>query len=148
MSFTIHFTTRWADFDPNQHMRHTAYNDYAAEVRLRFFKAQNISNADFAKYQIGPILFEEHTSFRKEIRLGENISANLQVSGLSKNGERWKLRHQLLNEAGQLAAEINVYGAWMDLSKRKLITPPEKFQNLFDQLEKTTDFEEILIRKK
>ena len=37
MSYTLEFNTKWADFDANRHMRHTAYNDYAAEVRIRYF---------------------------------------------------------------------------------------------------------------
>ena len=148
MIFTVNFTTRWADFDPNLHMRHTAYNDYAAEVRLRFFKKMNITITDFFENNIGPILFEENTSFRKEIHLGENIKGTLQLVGLSKKGERWKLRHQIYNEAGLLSAEINVYGAWIDNVKRKITTPPEKFQNLFAPLQKTADFKEILLRSK
>ncbi len=143
MKYTIPFTTRWADFDPNLHMRHSAYNDYAAEVRLRYFKAKGITINVLAKEAIGPILFEEHTSFRKEIHLGENITGTIQLVGLSKNGERWKLRHKLYNEAGDLAAKIQVYGAWIDTVKRKLTTPPNSFQLLFTDLEKTSDFEEI-----
>ena len=148
MSFTVNFTTRWADFDPNRHMRHSAYNDYAAEVRLRYFKKFDVTMADFAKDNVGPILFEENTSFRKEIHLGENITANLQLTGLSENGERWKIRHQIFNEAGKLSAEINVYGAWLDLTKRKLTSPPEKFKFLFSELEKTEDFKIIEMRSK
>ena len=148
MNLTVNFTTRWADFDPNRHMRHSAYNDYAAEVRLRYFKEFNVTMADFAKDNVGPILFEENTSFRREIHLGENITANLQLTGLSENGERWKIRHQIFNEAGKLSAEINVYGAWLDLTKRKLTSPPEKFKFLFTELEKTEDFKIIEIRSK
>ncbi|MGB0892375.1 MAG: acyl-CoA thioesterase [Flavobacteriaceae bacterium] len=148
MSFTVNFTTRWADFDPNRHMRHSAYNDYAAEVRLRYFKKFDVTMADFAKDNVGPILFEENTSFRREIHLGENITANLQLTGLSENGERWKIRHQIFNEAGKLSAEINVYGAWLDLTKRKLTSPPKKFKFLFTELEKTEDFKIIELRSK
>jgi len=147
MIFTVNFATRWADFDPNRHMRHSAYNDYAAEVRLRYFKKLKVTMEDFTKHNVGPILFEEHTSFRREIGLGENITANLQLTGLSKNGERWKIRHQIFNEANQLSAEINVYGAWLDLTQRKLTSPPEKFHFLFTQLQKTADFKEILLKK-
>ena len=148
MSFKVTFTTKWADFDPNRHMRHSAYNDYAAEVRLRYFKKFDVTMADFAKDNVGPILFEENTSFRREIHLGENITANLQLTGLSENGERWKIRHQIFNEDGKLSAEINVYGAWLDLTKRKLTTPPEKFKFLFTELEKTEDFKIIEMRSK
>lgn len=147
MEFKVIFKTKWADFDANRHMRHTAYNDYAAEVRVRYFKEQGMSIEDFAKENLGPILFKEETSFFKEINLGEDITVNLTLKALSRNLERWKLQHLLFNEAGKLAAQVNVYGAWIDLYKRKLATPSEKFKNLFSSLDKTDDFEEIILKK-
>ena len=147
MSFKVNFNTKWSDFDPNRHMRHTAYNDYAAEVRVRYFKEQNFSIEEFSKFNIGPILFTEETSFRKEIHLGENISVDIKLAGLSKNGERWKITHQVFNEAGKLAAIIKVYGAWIDLTKRKLTVPPKEAQFLFDATIRTEDFEEISLNK-
>ncbi len=148
MEFKVDFTTKWSDFDPNRHMRHTAYNDYAAEVRVRFFAGQNFTLEDFSKHNIGPILFTEETSFRKEIYIGENISANFKVSGLSKQNERWKISHEIFNQNGQLSAVIKVYGAWLDLRTRKLTLPPKEAQNLFLNVDKTDDFEEIIIKKK
>lgn len=147
MSFTVQFTTRWADFDANIHMRHTAYNDYAAEVRLRYFKKFNITIADFAKENIGPILFEENTKFLKEIHLGENITANLKIIGMSANGERWKMQHEVFNEVGKLSAIITVYGAWLDLKKRKLTTPPKHFFEAFATADKAENFQEIELKK-
>lgn len=148
MSFQVHFATKWSDFDPNKHMRHTAYNEYAAEVRVRYFADQNFSFHEFSKHNIGPILFTEETSFRKEIHIGENISVNLKLSGVSENNERWKLVHEVFNEAGKLSAVIKVYGAWIDLSKRKLATPPKEAKNLFIKLDKVIDFEIITLKKK
>ena len=117
MSFQITFATKWSDFDPNRHMRHTAYNEYAAEVRIRYFAAQNFSIEEFTKHNIGPILFTEETSFRKEIHLGENITVNMKLAALSMNNERWKIVHEVFNEAGKLSAVIKVYGAWIDQQK-------------------------------
>ena len=37
------YDVRWADLDPNFHMRHTAYNDYAAQVRLNFLQDRGIT---------------------------------------------------------------------------------------------------------
>ena len=111
MSYQVIFATKWSDFDPNRHMRHTAYNEYAAEVRVRYFAEQNFSIKEFTKYNLGPILFTEETSFRKEIHIGENISVNIKVSGLSANNERWKIVHEVFNETGKLSAVIKVYGA-------------------------------------
>lgn len=146
MSFIVNFTTRWADFDANIHMRHTAYNDYAAEVRLRFFNKFGITIQDFTREKVGPILFEENTRFLKEIHIGEDISVNLKLLGLSKKGERWKIKHEVFNSQGKLAAVITVYGAWIDLVKRKLTAPPVKFQSVFTDVERTEDFEEIVLK--
>ncbi len=146
MSFIVNFTTRWADFDANIHMRHTAYNDYAAESRLRYFNQFGITIHDFTKEKVGPILFEENTKFLKEIHLGEDISVNLKITGLSDKGERWKIQHEVFNGKGQLSAVINVYGAWLDLAKRKLTVPPEKFQVIFNDAERTEDFKLIELK--
>jgi acyl-CoA thioester hydrolase len=147
MSYNVTFPTKWSDFDPNRHMRHTAYNEYAAEVRVRYFAEQNFSINDFIKHNLGPILFTEETSFRKEIHLGENITVNIKLSGLSANNERWKITHEVFNEAGKLSAVIKVYGAWIDLTKRKLTVPPIEAKNLFLHAEKTEDFEKIILKK-
>ena len=148
MKYQVKFATKWSDFDPNRHMRHTAYNEYAAEVRIRYFSAQKFSIEEFTKHNIGPILFTEETSFRKEIHLGEDITVNLKLSGVSKNIERWKITHEVFNAAGKLAAVIKVYGAWIDLTKRKLTTPPKEAQHLFLNTEKTEEFEEIRLKSK
>ncbi len=145
MSFQVNFSTKWADFDPNKHMRHTAYNDYAAEVRVRFFKKNNFTMDDFNRLNLGPILFSEETHFRKEILMGEDITVNLKLSGLSKNNERWKFTHEVFNETGKLSAIIKVYGAWIDLTKRKLTIPSIETAHLFADTEKSLDFEEILV---
>jgi acyl-CoA thioester hydrolase len=146
MNFEVTFNTKWSDFDPNRHMRHTAYNDYAAEVRVRFFQEHGLSINEFAKLNIGPILFKEETSFLKEIHIGENITVKMELEGVSKNIERWRFNHQIFNENGKLAAEIKVYGAWIDLVKRKLTSIPSKFAGIFEELPKTKNFKEILLK--
>ena len=45
-----------------------------------------------------------------------------------------------------LAVEINVFIAWIDLVKRKLITPPISAIKMLAILDRTDDFEEILLK--
>lgn len=146
MNFEVNFKTKWSDFDPNRHMRHTAYNDYAAEVRVRYFQEHGLSINEFAKLNIGPILFKEETSFYKEIHIGENITVKMELEGVSKGIERWRFSHQIFNEKGVLSAEIKVYGAWIDLLKRKLTVPPPEFLKIFEELPKTENFVEIPLK--
>ena len=148
MSFEIEFNTKWSDFDPNRHMRHTAYNDYAAEVRIRYFAEAGFPVDEIAADGIGPILFTEFTSFRKEIHTGEKIIANAKLLGLSEDKGKWKIRHEIFNEEGKVSAIIDVYGAWIDLNKRRLTLLPEKYDSLLDGLDKTDDFEVIQRGKK
>lgn len=148
MSFKFSFPTRWADFDPNNHMRHTAYNDYAAESRVRLFHANGLSLKEFNHLGIGPILFKEETNFYREINLGDDVTVEVLLKGASQYGERFKFIHKIYRKDGILSAEIEVYAAWMDLSKRKLTTPPDIILDVFEKLSKTDDFEVIHINKK
>ncbi|RXP45186.1 thioesterase [Lutibacter sp. HS1-25] len=147
MIFEVEFKTKWSDFDPNRHMRHTAYNDYASEVRVRYFQEHGLSITEFSKLNIGPILFKEETSFFKEIHIGENITVKMELEGASKGIERWRFNHQIFNENGILSAEIKVYGAWIDLEKRKLTAPPQSFVSIFESLPKTNNFVEIPLKE-
>lgn len=148
MSYKVIFKTRWADFDPNNHMRHSAFNDYAAEARVRFFADNGFSISEFNKQNIGPILFSENTNFYREINLSEDITVELLLKGLSENGERFKVLHRIKKQNGILACEIEIYGAWLNLTKRKLTVPPSQVNSTFEALKKAEDFEIILIKKK
>lgn len=143
MSYKLEFNTKWSDFDPNRHMRHTAYNDYAAEVRVRYFSHAGFPVDELAKDGFGPILFEEFTSFRKEIHLGEKITANATLLGLSNDKRKWKIRHEIFNQKGEISAIIEVFGAWIDLHKRKLTPLSEKYDTLMNFMEKAEDYQTI-----
>ena len=147
MIYSVSFKSKWADFDANKHMRHTAYNDYAAECRIRFFNLYGLSPEFFEAHNFGPILFEENTRFYREIKMGESITVDLRLTATSKNAERFKTSNRIYKEDGVLAAEINVYIAWIDLSKRKLISPPEEAIKMLSELDKTEDFQEITLKK-
>ena len=142
------FDVIWADMDPNRHMRHTAYNDYAAQVRVSYMTDQGLSLEEMEKLMLAPVLFKEETQFLSEVRLGEQIEVDLQIAGLSADGERWKMVHHIRKRDGMLSAIISVEGAWIDLTKRKLKPPPASFASNTNALLKTADFQEIVKRVK
>jgi len=147
MSFSVGFTSRWADFDPNNHMRHSAYTDYAAEARVRMFNEYGLNLIEFNRLNIGPILFREETIFRREIRLSEDISVEVFLKGISENGERFKFSHKIYKTDGSLAAEVEIYGAWLDLKTRKLTKPPKIVLEALKDIERTEDFENIALNR-
>ncbi len=144
--YQITFKTIWANFDPNRHMRHTAYSDYAAEVRARYFLEKDLSLEAFAKIHIGPVIFKEETTYFKEIKMGTDIKVSLQMTAASPNLERWEFTHDIYNQDGALSARVKVQGAWMDLQKRKLTHLPQDILEKLRDIPKADDFKTIPLK--
>lgn len=138
--FSLDFEVRWADMDTNRHMRHSAYNDYAAHLRVKLLKAIRLDLATMAKLHLGPVLFREETVFLRETGLGEIIRVDIELQKARRDGSRWTFVHVFRKENGKEAARITVDGAWMDLVERKLTTLPEQFQQGLLDIPRSGDF--------
>ena len=129
------YTIRWADLDANIHMRHSAYNDYAAQTRLLFMAENGFGMEWFKEHNVFPILFREETVFLKEIKGNENIRIDAVLLKMSEDGSRWSIQNTFYKEDGTIAAKLTVDGAWMDIIIRKLKSPPESLLQLFNTLQ-------------
>ena len=138
--FSLEFEVRWADMDANRHMRHSAYYDYAAHLRVKLLKAINLDLATMAELNFGPVLFREETIFLREIGLGETISVDVQLQKARRDGSRWTFVHEFKKDNGKVAAKLTVDGAWLDLQKRKLTALPEQFHQDLFEIPQTADF--------
>ena len=132
---------RWSDLDPNFHLRHSIYYDYGAYCRVCFLEEFGMTNQVMQDLQIGPILFREEAVFRKEIRLGDKLSINLQVLKSRADFSRWTIRHQLVKSEKIIACTITVDGAWFSTAARKLVTPPADVSKVFEQMPKAPEFQ-------
>ena len=124
MTDIITYRTRWADMDPNGHMRHSAYADYAADQRVVLLAEWGYDVARFAQLRLGPILFREETKFLKEVSIGEEIRVDGRLASVNADGSRWTIVHTIYKADGRVAATVTVDGAWLDLDRRKLTVPP------------------------
>ncbi len=147
-AFTRQYDIRWSELDPNGHMRHSAYLDYGAQVRLAFFAEHGLSMTRMRELAIGPVLFHEEIHYRAEILGGETIRVDVALSGLSHNRKHWLMRHRLTKSDDTLAAVINVHGAWMDLKQRRVIPAPAEILSLMEPMPRTEDFAEFESRKR
>lgn len=135
------FEVKWADLDPNRHMRHSAYNDYAAHMRNKILEEAGLNIAVMEKLKMGPILFREETKYLREIGMQGNLTITAALLKARSDGSRWSFIHEMYQADGIKAAIITVDGAWMDLVKRKLTTPPEDLLALFLSMPKAEGFE-------
>ena len=124
MDYSLTYHVRWAEMDPNGHLRHSAYADFAADQRVALLARLGFDLKKFAELRLGPILFREETKFLKEIHLGEAIRVEGVLTSLSEDGSRWTIVHTIYKADGRVAATVTVDGAWLDLALRKLRQPP------------------------
>ncbi len=132
---------RWSDLDPNVHLRHSVYYDWGAYCRIAFFEEFKLSPEVMGRLQIGPILFREECLFRKEIRLGDKVSIDLQVVRAKRDYSRWTIQHIIKKNVDAIAAIITVEGAWLDVVRRKLGVPPQEVLDTFSEMPKKADFQ-------
>jgi acyl-CoA thioester hydrolase len=121
-------------------MRHTAYNDYAAQLRLIFFEANGYSFAGMIDVGIGPVLFREETKFLREIRMGEKLIVDLELVKARKDASKWTIRSSIFKKDGTLSAVVEVDGAWLDLKQRRIIKPPQEIIDMISAAPLATDF--------
>jgi acyl-CoA thioester hydrolase len=142
-AFRFPVQLRWADMDPNFHLRHDAYYGLGAQARVEALLASGITPQVMQQNDFGPILFREECVFRREMRLGDQVDILVRVSKARMDGSRWSFKQEFVRSDGTLCAVLNVDGAWIDTKLRKLAVPPQEFMGGFLRLPRTEDFEEL-----
>lgn len=146
--FILPIQVRWSDIDQNRHLRHSAYYDYGAMARIECFSQQGLTNFKLEELHIGPILFREEAIFKREIKFEDKITIDMAVTKATADYSRWSVQHHIYKEDGTVAAILNLDGAWLDIIQRKLATPPEFIQTIFQNFPKSESFQPIVPTKK
>lgn len=139
IAFSIPIGLRWADLDPNGHVRHSVYYDWGAMVRITFLEQKGVGLAWMSRHGIGPVVFREEARFLRELRFGDELRIDLLLAAASPDGRKWRMRHRILR-GEELTASIDLDGAWLDLRARKIVVPPTEIVMAFAQVERTADF--------
>ena len=139
-SFIQPLEVRWSDLDPNYHVRHSVYYDYGAFCRICFLNQHGVTTAFLTEHHFGPILFREECIFRREIKLGDAVTIDLQLVKAKQDYSRWTIQHTLTRNS-EHAATMFMDGAWIDTVKRKLTIPPQLVLDTFENMPRTEGFE-------
>jgi acyl-CoA thioester hydrolase len=137
--FSQAITLRWADLDPNGHVRHSVYFDWGAMVRVTYLQKHGVGLDWMARNAIGPILFREEARFLREVRFGDELTIDYLIAASSDDGRKWRLRHRIVR-AADVVATLELDGAWMDLRARKIVAPPKELVDALATLGRTEDF--------
>lgn len=138
--FTSTLEVRWSDLDVNWHMRNTAYAEFGTQTRIEYLSSGGFPPARFHELGFGPVIFREESRYLRELGLGDRVRINFLSRGLSEDGSRWALRHEIMNEAGVPAAILELEGGWIDIATRRLRVPPDALRALLEVLPRTDDY--------
>ncbi len=128
--------------DFNSHMGNSAYLNRASDIRMLFFSENGFSMETFMQQKIGPVIMKDQLEYFKEIRLLEEFSVDLSLSGLSDDGSRFIIQNDFFR-TNDLLVRVTSTGGWMDLAKRRLTRPPEALLDILRTLTKTDKFESL-----
>ena len=141
------YEVRWAGMDPNRHLRHSVYLDYATQTRVALFSDYGLPLDEIAKTGLGPILFREEIKYLREVNGREEVTVNSELDRMYEDGSRWSFFHRMFKNGDTPVAELTVDGAWLDLETRKLGEPTEKMMEVMKQYPRSEDFRWIDSKK-
>lgn len=139
--FSKKMALRWADLDPNFHLRHSIYYDLAAQCRMEILEQMGLNFKLMQKEGFSPVLFREECIFKREIRLSDTVIINIKIAKMKPDGSKWTVKNEFISGENKLNAILTVEGNWFDTRTRKLASPPPKIVvDIFNLLPKTDDF--------
>ncbi len=134
------YEVRWSDLDANGHVNYSAYIDAAGDLRYRFFTEHGYPPQKFSELGMGPVYTAIHAHFLREVRLGETITITYVLAGLSAQGGRWQVHHDVLKDNGKKAVTIDLEGMLLDLASRKPALPPVELAGVFALIPRAENF--------
>ena len=143
MSFERTLHVAWAHLDANGHMANTAYLDIVVDVRFMYVSECGFPPAEFQRLGIGPVVRRDEVDYYRELRLMQQIRINMQLAGASDDMSKFKLRHEIRRDDGEVAARVTTLAGIFDLGSRKLIVPPQGLADALRALDRSGDFEKL-----
>jgi acyl-CoA thioester hydrolase len=141
--FRERFRVGWGDLDANQHLANRAILDRAADVRVFYFERHGFPGAMFAEQQVGPAILRDELVYRRELRLSEAFTVDLECLGLSANDVRFAVRNTFRNDQDEVTATVTSEGVWFDLVARRSRVPPAALAALMRSVPRAREFAEL-----
>ena len=139
--YSKNYEIRWSDLDANGHVNYAVYINAAGDVRYHFFWEHGFPPEKFEQIGMGPVYTAIHAEFLREVRLGETVTIHYAVSGLSPQGGRWKVHHDILKANGKKAVTLTLEGVILDLTTRQPTVPTPELLEIFQLIPRAKDFD-------
>jgi acyl-CoA thioester hydrolase len=135
------YEIRFSDIDANRHVNNAVYVEAAGDVRYRFFAEHGFPPERFEQLGVGPVYTMITTHFLREVRMGESVTITFALTGLSPQGTRWKVHHDVLKSNGKKAVSMDMEGLVFDLVTRQPVAATAELLQVFNLCPRGADFE-------
>jgi acyl-CoA thioester hydrolase len=142
-TYSMDYKIRWADIDANRHVNYAAYIEAATELRYKFFIEHDLPPEIFEKMGISPTYTSMLVNFYREVRMGETITINFLLTGLSEKGIRWRIKHDFFKANHKKAVQVLLEGTIINLETRQPVVPTPEIMNAFLDAPRSADFAEL-----
>ena len=127
----IKFVLEKKHTDFNGHVSEAGYLTIANEAIWQVFNSIGLNDIFLAE-KIGPIIFDTHMHFKVEAMEGERVTVHFKAK-LSNDCRKISREIDIINENGQIAVKIISNGAFLDLTKRRVVSPSRKISGKFKE---------------
>ena len=111
--------------DFNQHVSEDAFYSIAIECFQEILHEYGIFKLIF-EVNVAPIIFDTQIQFKREVFLGDNVELNINVIPTSRDMRKFQRVIKFFNADSSGAATLVSNGAFFDLEKRRVISPPDE----------------------
>lgn len=131
---TYSFTVLEAHLDTFKHVNNATYLRLFEEARWDWITGEGLGLEAIQREQVGPVLLEIHLVFKRELTLREEVLIETRFIEM-KNPLVMILEQRMIKKSsGELAAKLEAHVGVFDMSKRKLIPAPEKWQKAMESI--------------
>ena len=113
------------------HVNNATYLQFYEDARWDFIEKGGFGYERIMKDQVGPVILRLSIDFKKEILNQEEISIESTLKEI-RASRIMSIKQTMVKKDSSIASTLDITMGLMDLSSRKLITPPHKWMKIFD----------------
>lgn len=125
----------WSEMDLFGHINNVSYFKYVQASRVNYWEAIGLTQL-FQETKIGAILASTGCNFLKELHFPGEITVQVKLDFIKNTS--FGLRHQILNERGEVAAEAKDVLVMFDFNKNEKAAIPDNIRAAIEKLENQT----------
>lgn len=126
MKTQIEIEVRPTEIDVMGHVNNAKYLEYMEWSREDWYNKVGLPFDVFTEMNVGTVSVNININYRKEAKLGQHLI--ISTEPIRKGKTSFVLKHEIINQDGELVADAQVVSVTIDLKARKSVPLPDALQ--------------------